>query len=633
MGNCGARMIAVVLFAAVTFFSGATPSFAWAASNIPVNTAELDQEVRRFLAREVAAHVADIHTLDPPPDRVVGALTIGEFSWGTFMRTLASYSDFAGTDAVAGREIAPMIAKMGLIEMQHGGLTWAQLYAAMALRHFGTNLDHNKVWQTLSANERKSWRALLDPTRFYDVQTRKLIHLPENYFGVAARIAAIAYQMGLMTDRSFVNDLLDRAAQQFTEGDLFADDALPTGRYDRYSNEYARAIYEAAAEMGRSDLMTAIAPSLKDQMHLWWDVLSPDGYGYPWGRSLGAISYMDTLEIVGFVGEYPQFRPASLPQLASAYNAAWRWLRNDFNDQTHLLSVFAFGRGDYGYITREREWQQTTTFLAKVIGAHRAFVTSLSKEGIASFPAQLTLGNVARFEYFRNGDGRKFGVWMVRQGGLQFSLPFVTGPLAGTSDYEPAPHGLPGMAVPVEKLYPCLVPFLDLDDGRTIAATDGADEITATADGQTVMAKWSNWVVVGDKGGQTVDPGLQTQVTWSIVGNSLRRSETITALKEIGINRLWMTVPSRADHVETILKDKRRTDRFVAKEGTLEATVTRSDWPLRIDIFATGDDPLGRGSRGAIPLHLIFQSQNVHFAPGASLSWQIEFVSEPHAAN
>jgi hypothetical protein len=161
MRNCGARMIAVVLFAPVAFFSGATPSFAWAASNIPVNTAELDKEVRQFLSREVAAHVADIHTLDPPPDRVVRVLTIGEFSWGTFMSTLASYSNFAGTDTVAGREIAPMIAKMGLIEMQRGGLTWAQLYAAMALRHFGTNLDHNKVWQTLSANERKSWHALL----------------------------------------------------------------------------------------------------------------------------------------------------------------------------------------------------------------------------------------------------------------------------------------------------------------------------------------------------------------------------------------------------------------------------------------------------------------------------------------
>jgi len=53
---------------------------------------------------------------------------------------------------------------------------------------------------------------------------------------------------------------------------------------------------------------------------------------------------MDTMEIAAFVGKYPEFRPAPLPQIASAYYAAWRWLRNDFKGETHLLSVFAFGR-------------------------------------------------------------------------------------------------------------------------------------------------------------------------------------------------------------------------------------------------------------------------------------------------
>jgi hypothetical protein len=43
-------------------------------------TATLDQEIRDFLKNEVTAHVADIKSLDPPPDRVVGALTTGEFS-------------------------------------------------------------------------------------------------------------------------------------------------------------------------------------------------------------------------------------------------------------------------------------------------------------------------------------------------------------------------------------------------------------------------------------------------------------------------------------------------------------------------------------------------------------------------
>ena len=135
-----------------------------------------------------------------------------------------------------------------------------------------------------------------------------------------------------------MDDLLNQAAKQFTGGALFADDALPTGRYDRYSNEYARARYDAAELAGREDLVKAVAPSLKEQMKLWWDLLSPDGYGYSWGRSLGAISYMDTMEIAAFLGIHPEFRPAPLPQFASAYFAAWSWLRSDFNDQTHLLS-------------------------------------------------------------------------------------------------------------------------------------------------------------------------------------------------------------------------------------------------------------------------------------------------------
>jgi len=344
-----------------------------------VRTADLDREIRDFLQREISVHVADIKSLDPPPDRVVGALTTGEFSWGTFMRTLGDYSAFVGTNTIAGRDVPQMIGKMVQIELSQGGKTWAQLYAAMALESFGTDLKKNALWQGLSSKERDAYIALLDPDRFYDEKTHTLIHLPENYFGVAARIAAIDYELGLNKDRTSLDDLLNRAATQFTAGALFADDAIPTGRYDRYSNEYARALYDAAALAGREDLMKAIAPSLKEQMKLWWDLLSPDGYGYSWGRSLGAISYMDTMEIAAFLAKHPEFQPAPLPQLASAYFAAWSWLRSDFNNQTHLLSSFSFGRGDYGYITKEREWQQTTTFFGKVIGAHQTFVSTLEK--------------------------------------------------------------------------------------------------------------------------------------------------------------------------------------------------------------------------------------------------------------
>src|SRR5229473_91318 len=540
-------------------------SFAQAHADAPqIQTSTLDQQIRDFLQREVTAHVADIKTLEPPPDRVLGALTTGEFSWGTFMRTLGAYSEFAGTKTIANHSAPQMIGEMAHIELDHGGKTWAQLYAAMALESFGTDLNHNVLWQGLSSEERTTYIALLDPGRFYDAKTHTLIHLPENYFGVAARIAAIDYELGLNKNRASLDDLLNQAAKQFTGGALFADDALPTGRYDRYSNEYARALYDAAELAGRDDLIKAVAPSLMEQMKLW----------------------------------------------------------------THLLSIFAFGRGDYSYITKEREWQQTTTFFGKVIAAHRTFMKALEKEEVKSFPRQLSLADVARVEYFRDGPGRKFGVWVVRQGNLHFALPFVTGQKAATSDYEPAPHGFPGFAVPVEKIYPCLVPFLELEDGRTIAPADGADEIRPALDGKSVTAFWKRWVLAGSKAGETVDSALVSEVTWSLQGNSLHRVESLIASKPLKIRRLWLAIPSRDSHFETVELGNARIERFTSNGETLDVQVKHSDWPVQISAYATGDNSLGRGDRGAIPLHLILESRNISLTPGAPESWEITLSTQ-----
>jgi hypothetical protein len=592
-----------------------------------VETSRLDAEVKAFLDREVAAHVADIKTLNPPPERVVGALTTGEFSWGTFMRALADYSHYAGTEKVAGRDVVPMLGRMAEIELGHGGKTWAQLYAAKALRDFGADLGKNEVWQGLTPDEKKAYLQLLDPGRFYNARTHALINLPQNYFGVAARIAVISCELGINKDRAQLDDLLNQASRQFLDGALYADDALPTGPYDRYSNEYARAIYEAAEAAGRKDIMQAVAPSLKEQMKLWWDLLSPDGYGYSWGRSLGAISYMDTLEIAAFLGKYPQFRPAPLPQLAAAYNAAWIWLEHDYNPQTHLLSVFVFGRGNYRYISKEREWQQTTGFLGKLVGANEEFMQALRKEGVESFPERPALADVARFEYFRKDGDRQFGVWVVRQGDVRIALPFVTGPLTATSDYEPAPYGFSIFGVPVERNYPCLVPFLTLDDGTTIAATDGADEIRPATDGKSVTAVWHRWAPTGKKPLPTIDPGLTTEVTWSLSGDQLTRTETISASKALTIRKLWMAVPSAADHLITSYADGKRTDALENDQGTLKVRIAHSDWPIKVSAFATGNDVLGRGDRGPLPLNLILRAEAISLKPGAPMKWQIVLTS------
>ena len=584
-----------------------------------VETTTLRAEVNDFLAKELAAHLSDIKALNPPPDRVVGALTTGEFSWGTFMYALARYADTTGQRQLAGRDLAKWVGQIGLVEAKAGSKTFSQLYAALALRNFGLDLKTNQLWQGLTPKEQEEWRQLLNPERFYDPRTNRVINLPENYFGVAARIASVDYRLGISTDRVFVDKLLDRAAIQFTSGAIYSDDAPPTGRYDRYSNEYARYMYEAAETVGRKDILEKLRPSLTRQMRLWWDLVSEDGYGYNWGRSQGVVSYLDTPEIAGFLGVHPEFRPAPLVDIAALYYQAWRYLRHDYRDDAHLLSIFAFGRGNYAYITPQREWQQTTSFFGKLANSHTTLMKALEREGITSFPAVPTLPRVARFEFFRQNSERSAGVWLVRQGALRFALPITTGTKPGVADYLPAPHGLPGFAAPVEQTYPALTPYIELEDGRTIVATDGADVIEPSADGQTLRARWNRWALVGGKPGELVDAGLTSEVLWRIENETLTREETLTAKQPLSIRSWRLALTTTYGNVETQLEKNVRADRFTSNEGSLAIRMFGATFPMTTRIFATGDSPLGRGVRGAIPLHLVFESRNSRIQPGKPL--------------
>jgi hypothetical protein len=591
-----------------------------------VEIASLNAEVDAFFDREVPAHLAQIPLDGPLPDRVFGALTTGEFSWGTYVRSLAAFAETRKTRLVGGRDIVPLIARVGVIESAKGSKAFSQLYAALALRHFGKDLKTNAVWQSLSDSERASWKDLLDPSRFYDPVTRQVKNLPENYLGVASRVAGLAFQMGVLTDKAFVDSLLHRAAEPFAKGALYADDAGTTGRYDRYSNEYARYVYEAAETVGREDLLKALTPSLQAQMRLWWDLVSPDGYGYPFGRSLGVVSYLDTLEIVAFLAAHPQFRPAPIGDLVSEYRLAWRWIQRDYEPGKHMLSVLAPGRGNYSYISKEREWQQTVGFFGKALMAQDTLMKALVAEKVTSFPQAPDLKPVARFEFFRRGD-RPAGVWLVRSGRLRFALPITTGTKPGIADYLPAPHGLPGFAAPVEQLASAGASYYEMPDGRTLVAGDGADEIAPGPDGRSLRATWRRFVVRGGKTGDWIEPGFEVVVNWAIEGSTLTRVETIHPLRGIAIARLEWTLPSTATSKPAGTgQDGAR--RLNTPEGGLEVA-TSGDLSMEPVVLHFGDEPMGRGARGPIPVHLRLEARDLKLRAGKPRAFHVSLSPTP----
>jgi hypothetical protein len=138
-----------------------------------------------------------------------------------------------------------------------------------------------------------------------------------------------------------------------------------------------------------------------------------------------------------------------------------------------------------------------------------------------------------------------------------------------------------------------------------------------------LTAVWKHWVVTGSKAGETLDPNLVSEVKWFFESNTLHRVESLTASKPLKIRRLWLAIPTRNTHFETLEVSGTRIDRLTSNGVTLDVQVIHSDWPLQITAYATGDDPLGRGDRGAVPLHLILESKDVSLTPGTAESWEI----------
>jgi hypothetical protein len=103
----------------------------------------------------------------------------------------------------------------------------------------------------------------------------------------------------------------------------------------------------------------------------------------------------------------------------------------------------------------------------------------------------------------------------------------------------------------------------------------------------------------------------------------LRRVETLSSSKVLSVRRLWLTIPSRENHLETLGSGGARIYRLTSNGTTLDLEVKHSDWPVQISAYATGDGPLGRGDRGSIPLHLILEAKNISLSPGISERWEI----------
>ena len=256
--------------------------------------------------------------------------------------------------------------------------------------------------------------------------------------------------------------------------------------------------------------------------------------------------------------------------------------------------------------------------------ANAALVRVLARESADGRSGQPSLPDVARFEFFRKTRrSRRRRVARAAGPAMRFALPITTGTRPGVADYLPAPHGLPGFAVPVEQNVPALVPYLELEDGRTIVAADGADEIEPSADGRQLRAVWRRWARIGAKSGELVDPGLTSEVRWTLGDGTLTRTETLTARAPMTIRTWRVVVPTPATAAAAS-----RAGRVLSGSGPALSCVVDAPGRSTPRFARPAAGRSGAAPVAYIPLHLTYEAHDLRLTPGQPIAWQLTLKVE-----
>jgi hypothetical protein len=98
----------------------------------------------------------------------------------------------------------------------------------------------------------------------------------------------------------------------------------------------------------------------------------------------------------------------------------------------------------------------------------------------------------------------------------------------------------------------------------------------------------------------------------------------------VTLRRWWIALPSTATSSEAAFANGQRWDRLREGDAALSVAV-KADWPLSVSLLATGNSALGRGARGAVPLHLVYESRDLALTEKQSAHWRLTMRVEGKA--
>lgn len=312
---------------------------------------------------------------------------------------------------------------------------WGKYYFLQALLQLQQNGQLTCVLtpgQLATLREKLDWREMVDEGS-WQLNPR----FPTNFYGVAFSVARLRFLLGWESERAsqgILQRLLDHFRAHAESG--CADETNGRGRFDRYSVLLVAEICQRHLETG-----LAVADWLKEALRqaatLVLSMLSDNGSGFQWGRSIGAYGDSAFNEIMAVSARLGLLNPQE-QAAASAFSLACseRFLNVWYDEEEQSVNLWFKGRQTDAYRAEHRLVGENISLCVQHLNVQQAWARLPAHEMPAVSPRPMALTYTA----FRE-TGYTRGLFQWRDGLRTFTLPLINGdrPYHATSPYFPIP--------------------------------------------------------------------------------------------------------------------------------------------------------------------------------------------------
>ena len=485
------------------------------------------------------------------------------------------------------------------------------LQNALSLSAFGTNREHNPIWEKADEETRKNFEKRLTERATADDGFSTILNILR---------ATVRYNFGY-TQKDEVPKLIDEFLENLrsTNGWL----ARPCehgigGCFDDAALEAFLFIRQVLDAHTHFSMIERKLPSLRTGtervLKLLPDMVRADGLGWAYGSDIGIYGqlYPMTLLVQCF---YDRWIPTDkIPFYGDLLCRLFQYFFGTFVDTERACLVVNDGERR----TVPSQTTRSVTFDTIAFLCRWARWTGKLKETLIS--SEETTKTKGRWVLFEKTYNKEQGLLLYRDAasGLTVQLPLIGND--GKADALAFPH-CPGIFdTPVVMYLPVLLPELTINGTQTLPSFYGKNCVLGLGLKKAVTFSYEQPELISKD--ETLLSGIgSVKVRWSFEGSAVSASFVYKFKQPVTVERLRFVIPLSMPHGTHHLNTS-----LMLGENSLQVSVAKDDFGARWkEIESVVDDPAYRTPYGKICyLQTLERSTPLHVKPGKEYCLQLE---------